>query len=275
MCSDEAKTLVSTKQPFIEVERDRRDCPGHFGYLALALPVYNVGYMGTVADILKCICKSCSGVLLKEEMRVELLRRMRNPKLGPLKKTELVKMVVKKCTGLAANNRPVECSKCGYLNGSVKKATGMVAIIHDRSKFGGVMDELRPENLLIMNIPVPPTAIRPSVLVDESRTNENDITERLKNIVQANARLRHDLTQDLPPAYAGGFKHSWDALQVERIKGKQGRFRGNLSAKRVEYTGRSVISPDPNLKINEVGLPIQMAQILTYPERFPVIILRS
>ncbi|CAB4273866.1 unnamed protein product [Prunus armeniaca] len=73
----------------------------------------------------------------------------------------------------------------------------------------------RPENLLIMNIPVPPTAIRPSVLVDESRTNENDITERLKNIVQANARLRHDLTQDLPPAYAGGFKHSWDALQVE------------------------------------------------------------
>ncbi|BBG99735.1 hypothetical protein Prudu_009521 [Prunus dulcis] len=73
----------------------------------------------------------------------------------------------------------------------------------------------RPENLLIMNIPVPPTVIRPSVLVDDSWTNENDITERLKNIVQANARLRHDLTQDLPPAYAGGFKHSWDALQVE------------------------------------------------------------
>ncbi|KAI5339674.1 hypothetical protein L3X38_018946 [Prunus dulcis] len=192
-----------------------KDCPGHFGYLALALPVYNVGYMGTVVDILKCICKSCSGVLLKEEMRVEHLRRMRNPMLGPLKKTELMKMVVKKCNGLAANNRPVECSKCGYLNGSVKKATGMVAIIHDRSKFGGVMDELRPENLLIMNIPVPPTVIRPSVLVDDSWTNENDITERLKNIVQANARLRHDLTQDLPPAYAGGFKHSWDALQVE------------------------------------------------------------
>lgn len=120
-----------------------KDCPGHFGYLALALPVYNVGYMGTVVDILKCICKSCSGVLLKEEMRVELLRRMRNPKLGPLKKTELMKMVVKQCNGLAANNRPVECSKCGYLNGSVKKATGMVAIIHDRSKFDGVMDELR------------------------------------------------------------------------------------------------------------------------------------
>lgn len=41
---------------------------------------------------------------------------------------------------------------------------------------------------------------------------------------------------------------------VQRLKGKQGRFRGNLSGKRVEYTGRTVISPDPNLKINEVWL---------------------
>lgn len=39
---------------------------------------------------------------------------------------------------------------------------------------------------------------------------------------------------------------------VQRLKGKQGRFRGNLSGKRVEYTGRTVISPDPNLKISEV-----------------------
>lgn len=41
---------------------------------------------------------------------------------------------------------------------------------------------------------------------------------------------------------------------VQRLKGKQGRFRGNLSGKRVEFTGRTVISPDPNLKINEVYL---------------------
>ena len=40
---------------------------------------------------------------------------------------------------------------------------------------------------------------------------------------------------------------------IQRLKGKQGRFRGNLSGKRVEYTGRTVISPDPNLKISEVS----------------------
>lgn len=44
---------------------------------------------------------------------------------------------------------------------------------------------------------------------------------------------------------------------MQRLKGKQGRFRGNLSGKRVEYTGRTVISPDPNLKITEVRYQAQ------------------
>lgn len=54
---------------------------------------------------------------------------------------------------------------------------------------------------------------------------------------------------------------------VQRLKGKQGRFRGNLSGKRVDFTGRTVISPDPNLRIDEVAIPQQVAMKLTYPER--------
>ena len=54
---------------------------------------------------------------------------------------------------------------------------------------------------------------------------------------------------------------------VQRLKGKQGRFRGNLSGKRVDFSGRTVISPDPNLAINEVGIPQHVATILTFPER--------
>jgi len=45
---------------------------------------------------------------------------------------------------------------------------------------------------------------------------------------------------------------------VQRLKGKQGRFRGNLSGKRVDFSGRTVISPDPNLAINQVGKHIDM-----------------
>lgn len=53
----------------------------------------------------------------------------------------------------------------------------------------------------------------------------------------------------------------------QRLKGKQGRFRGNLSGKRVDFSGRTVISPDPNLRIDEVAIPERVAKVLTYPER--------
>ncbi len=57
---------------------------------------------------------------------------------------------------------------------------------------------------------------------------------------------------------------------VQRLKGKQGRFRGNLSGKRVDFSGRTVISPDPNLRIDEVAVPERVAKILTYPERVTI-----
>lgn len=54
------------------------------------------------------------------------------------------------------------------------------------------------------------------------------------------------------------------------MKGKKGRFRGNLSGKRVDFSGRTVISPDPNLRIDEVAIPVDLAKIMTYPERVNV-----
>lgn len=53
---------------------------------------------------------------------------------------------------------------------------------------------------------------------------------------------------------------------MQRLKGKQGRFRGNLSGKRVDFSGRTVISPDPNLRVDEVCVPKLVAQTLTFPD---------
>lgn len=312
-----------------------RDCPGHYGYLTLAMPVYNVGYLSTIVDILKCICKYCACILLPEQERIDFLKKMRKD-IEPLKKIELSKRIVKRCTAMASSKKAVKCLKCGYINGIVKKAVGMIGVIHDRSRvMDNTIDEChsaishineskgcnvsplikpdrvlslfkkmldrdcvllylsdRPEKFIITNIAVPPVPIRPSVFVDGGQmSNENDISERLKRIIQANATLHQDLAT---ASYAPKALDIWPELQVEvaqyinsdvrgvplelipprplsgfvqRLKGKQGRFRGNLSGKRVEYTGRTVISPDPNLKITEVAIPILMAQILTYPER--------
>ncbi|KAK2077195.1 hypothetical protein QBZ16_004829 [Prototheca wickerhamii] len=126
-------------------------------------------------------------------------------------------------------------------------------------------------------------------------SNEDDITMRLANIVETNATLRQDLAAGAP---VSNLVEHWDYLQflcatvinsdlpglnamyqtgsggmkptrglVQRLKGKQGRFRGNLSGKRVDFSGRTVISPDPNLHVSQVCVPQLMAQVLTYPER--------
>lgn len=150
----------------------------------------------------------------------------------------------------------------------------------------------RPENLLMTSLAVPPVCIRPSVEMEGGGgSNEDDITVKMMHIVQMNRYIQSGLGGVL----AKNVAEWWDSLQVEcamfinsdlpgmptafhsqgkrlrgfvqRLKGKQGRFRGNLSGKRVDFTGRTVISPDPNVRIDEVVVPMHMAVVLTYPER--------
>lgn len=52
-----------------------------------------------------------------------------------------------------------------------------------------------------------------------------------------------------------------------RLKGKEGRLRGNLMGKRVDFSARTVITGDPNIDLDEVGVPRSIAMTLTYPER--------
>ncbi|KAJ9603853.1 DNA-directed RNA polymerase III subunit C1 (rpo31) [Cladophialophora chaetospira] len=155
----------------------------------------------------------------------------------------------------------------------------------DRDLLG--LFQARPEEFLWTYIPAPPACIRPSVGQEASST-EDDITAKLGDIVAANDALRDTLEKGLPTAQI--IEH-WDYLSlnlamyinsdvpglakgegkqirgfVQRLKGKQGRFRGNLSGKRVDFSGRTVISPDPNLNIDEVAVPELVAKNMTYPE---------
>ncbi|XP_031486143.1 DNA-directed RNA polymerase III subunit 1 [Nymphaea colorata] len=317
---------ISSKSGFCATcHADFTNCPGHFGYLKLVLPVFHIGYFKDIQTILQCICKSCAHILLPENERKALLKNMRNPRLEALQKKAYLKKVIGIC------KRVHICPHCGDYNGTVKKASMQqpaLAISHQYSNsndkkfmdcssdsngknicilnplrvlhlFMRVTDEDkdilylydRPEKLLITNIPVPPTPIRPSAFVDSgSMSNENDITSRLKTILQINNAVRLQLqdgntqacmdnwlllqnevglyiNSDHPSIQSSNMQSQPLQGFVQRLKGKHGRFRGNLSGKRVNFTGRTVISPDPNLKITEVGIPILMAQILSYPER--------
>ncbi|MBS7649807.1 MAG: DNA-directed RNA polymerase subunit A' [Candidatus Bathyarchaeia archaeon] len=150
----------------------------------------------------------------------------------------------------------------------------------------------RPEWMVIQVLPVPPVSVRPSITLESGIRSEDDLTHKLVDIIRINQKLGealesgvpiniiqelHDLLQyhvttyidnevsGLPPA-----RHrSGRALKTicQRLKGKEGRFRGNLSGKRVDFSARTVISPDLNIDINEVGVPIELAMKLTIPEK--------
>lgn len=149
--------------------------------------------------------------------------------------------------------------------------------------------EARPEMFLWQFIPAPPNCIRPSVGQDGA-SNEDDLTAKLGDIIQSNINLRNALKKGVP---VQTIIECWDYMQlqiavyinseipslnkadigkttsrglVQRLKGKHGRFRGNLSGKRVDFSGRTVISPDPNLRVDEVAVPELVAKNMTYPE---------
>ena len=151
----------------------------------------------------------------------------------------------------------------------------------------------RPENMIHKIFPVPPVPVRPSVKLDgASPTREDDLTRKLADIVKKNIELgRHKETIGMQTAQ--NFTHNSQLLQyhiatyfdnetpfmpkteqkgrtdkslVSRLKGKEGRFRNNLMGKRVDFSARTVITPDPGISVNQVGVPIYVAMNLTYPE---------
>ncbi len=150
----------------------------------------------------------------------------------------------------------------------------------------------RPEWMILTALPVPPVTVRPSITLESGERSEDDLTHKLVDVLRINQRLRENRDAGAPQLIV---EDLWELLQyhittyfdnqtsgipparhrsgrplktlVQRLKGKEGRFRSNLSGKRVNFSARTVISPDPVLSINEVGIPIKASRELTIPIR--------
>jgi len=148
----------------------------------------------------------------------------------------------------------------------------------------------RPEWMVLTVLPVPPVQVRPSITLESGERSEDDLTHKLVDVLRINQRLRENRDMGAPQLVV---EDLWELLQyhvttyfdnqtsgipparhrsgrplktlAQRLKGKDGRFRSNLSGKRVNFSARTVISPDPLLSINEVGIPVEVARALTVP----------
>lgn len=148
----------------------------------------------------------------------------------------------------------------------------------------------RPEWFICQVLAVPPPAVRPSVKHDSQQRSEDDISHIIVNIIKANKTLLDKLQSNALdkviedwttvlqyyvatmvdnriPGVAAVAQRSGRALKSikERLVGKQGRVRGNLMGKRVDFSARSVITPDANLGIAELGVPLKIAKNITFP----------
>jgi DNA-directed RNA polymerase II subunit RPB1 len=150
----------------------------------------------------------------------------------------------------------------------------------------------RPDWMICTVLPIPPPQVRPSVVQDNNTRSEDDLTHKLFEIIKYDQALRAKMEGNSPrhvidemtsvvqyhvatlvdnqiPGVAPSAQRSGRPLKSirQRIGSKEGRIRYNIQGKRVEFSARSVITPDPNISIGELGVPLEIAMNLTFPER--------
>ncbi|MEM4486519.1 MAG: DNA-directed RNA polymerase subunit A' [Zestosphaera sp.] len=283
-------------------------CPGHFGSLELARPVIHIGFVKHIHEILKATCRKCGRLKLPEEevdRYLDLLDRLKDrwPQLADSLSEHVKRRAMK----------VFECPHCGEKQYRIRyeKPTTFIeegplgklpptfirdwlSRVPDRHlRVMGYDPEVsHPSWAVITVLPIPPIAVRPSILLETGIRAEDDLTHKLVDIIRTNERLKEAINVGSPEII---IEDLWDLLQyhittyidnevpgvppakrrsgsplrtlAQRLKGKEGRFRNNLSGKRVDFSARTVISPDPYLSINEVGVPVEVATNLTVPVR--------
>lgn len=284
-----------------------KTCPGHFGHIELARPVIHVGYVEQIYNILRAVCRNrgCSRILLSEDELEAYRERISEEKRRGERWWEISEEVIKKavsrteCPHCKSKQPEIRFEK-PY---SFYEGKNLLTPIDIRDRLERIRDEdlpllgmdpekARPEWMVLTVLPVPPVTVRPTITLESGARSEDDLTHKLVDIIRINQRLAENIESGAPNLIVDDL---WELLQyhvatyidnaisgvpparhrsgrvlrtlAQRLRGKEGRFRGNLSGKRVDFSARTVISPDPNISINEIGVPVEIAKILTVPVR--------
>lgn len=275
---------------------DYKNCVGHFGHHELPVPILHGQFIKEILTILKCICLRCSSLLVKKN---NLLKRGILSILKTLKSSD-------KCPNCDADRPSkivenkdkfgiisVHYTGIGMIDIKSDQILQIMSQITDDDIYSMGFDRkyFHPAWLIITVFPIPPLAMRPSVRQDNGKEADDDLTHKLNEILKTSEIVRNyledakqnihveryviKLTYDIwtyfnnssrkVPASLQRSGKSLKTLQ-DRLKSKYGRIRNNLMGKRVDGSARSVITADPRLSLDELGVPLEIAMNLTYPE---------
>ncbi len=284
-----------------------KECTGHFGHIELARPVIHVKFVNLIYELLKTTCSVCGMPLIPKEELDHYLKEIKkaNQNMTKVELKEFINKIKSKikwhqtCPHCHAKQKKIILEKPYNFYEEDRRLTPteiktrLERIPDDvLPLFGLDPGHARPEWAILTVLPVPPVTMRPSITLDTGERSEDDLTHKLSDIVRFNQRLFENINAGAPEVI---IEDLWDLLQyhvatffdnsiaqlpvarhrsgqplkslVERIKGKEGRMRHNLAGKRVNFSARSVISPDPRIAFDEVGVPIEVAKVLTVPIR--------
>jgi DNA-directed RNA polymerase II subunit RPB1 len=284
-------------------------CPGHFGHIRLARPVYLYQFFDMVEKLANVICLNCSKILANEETVTSLkstgLSRFKEVRdLRPTPRKDEV-LVCQHCETPIFKKITKVIGKAATLEGqSNVEGTDPVVIQPEMilRAFQRMTDEdcrliglnpefARPEWMICTVLAVPPLTVRPSVVMDDNQRMEDDLTHKLIDILRANDKVREKIDKEesaeVLDKYTAKLQYDVATYVDNDIKGlepsaqrsgrplrtlksrfgaKTGRVRGNLMGKRVDFSARSVITPDANIELDELGVPEEIAINLTFPE---------
>ncbi len=277
------------------------ECPGHFGHIELVAPVIHVGFAKLIRKVLRATCRNCGALLLPPDEKKKYVEQIKTLKKMGQSTEDIVNDVFKearkagKCQYCGEEQQEIKFEKpTTYIENEHKlMPTDIRSRLEkmtetDIEVIGMDPQNARPEWIVLTVLPVPPVTMRPSITLESGQRSEDDLTHKLVDIIRINQRFQENREAGAPQLI---IEDLWELLQYhvttfidnavsgvpparhrsgrplktlsQRLKGKEGRFRGSLSGKRVNFSARTVISPDPNLRIFEVGVPLEVAKELT------------
>ncbi|MFC1768890.1 DNA-directed RNA polymerase subunit A' [Nanoarchaeota archaeon] len=284
-----------------------KECVGHFGYIELARPIIHINFVSFILSLLRSTCRDCGRILIPKNKSDKILDQLNQveEEAGLEMRRKKIKEIISsmntinKCPHCKGRQQKITLDKpTTYLENERRMSP-----IDIRSRLEKIPDEdlvffglnpksVRPEWMVLTVMPIPPVTMRPSITLESGERSEDDLTHKLGDIVRINQRLFENINAGAPEII---IEDLWDLLQYhittffdnsvpqlpparhrsgqplktisERIKSKDGRIRHNLAGKRTNFSARTVISPDPMLELNEVGVPKEIATKLTVPER--------
>lgn len=282
-------------------------CPGHFGHYRLTRPVYYIQFHNMVMNVLKCICIRCSKLRIDKELHKDLLLRKGEARWKEvLALSSGIKRCGQECENGCGAIQPDKFTREGIATIVANFPEGVVQkleVEYVHRLFRRILDEdvdfmglsrywCRPDWMICTVLRIPPPQVRPSVIQDNNQRSEDDLTHKLFDIIKNDLTLKDKIEKNASkgvidemtnvvqyhvatlvdndiPGVAPSAQRSGRPLKSiqQRLGGKEGRIRYNIQGKRVEFSARSVITPDPNLSVAEIGVPLEIAMNLTSPER--------